>query len=67
MLDRNSGLTQASVRRLLERSAATRPITKRFTSDRPLITTPIPTGDYNYDAGVGLVDAVLAVQGSGAP
>ena len=64
MLDRNPGLTQASVRRLLERSAATRPITKRFTSDRPLVTTPIPTGDYNYDAGVGLVDAVLAVQAS---
>ena len=67
MLDRNPVLTQASVRRLLERSAATRPITKRFTSDRPLVTTPIPTGDYNYDAGVGLVDAVLAVQGSAPP
>ena len=67
MLDRNPDLTQASVRRLLERSAATRPITKRFTSDRPLVTTPIPTGDYNYDAGVGLVDAVLAVQGSAPP
>jgi Subtilase family len=67
MLDRNPDLTQASVRRLLERSAATRPITKRFTSDRPLVTTPIPTGGYNYDAGVGLVDAVLAVQGSTPP
>jgi hypothetical protein len=64
MLDRNPGLTQSEVRRKLERSAAARPISKRFTSNRPLITTPIPTGGYNYDAGVGLVDAAAAVRAS---
>jgi subtilisin family serine protease len=64
MLDRNPSLTQSEVRRKLERSAAARPISKRFTSNRPLITTPIPTGGYNYDAGVGLVDAAAAVRAS---
>jgi hypothetical protein len=70
MLDRNSALTQPQVRRILEQSAAGRPISKRYTSDRPIATSTItldPDTGYNFDAGVGLVDAVLAVQGSGAP
>ena len=64
MLEKNSGLTQSEVRQILEGSAAARPIDKRFTSNRPLITTPITVNDYNFDAGVGLVDAEAAVQAS---
>jgi Subtilase family len=62
MLDKNELLTQSEVRLILEGSAAARPIIKRFTSNRPLITTPITVNGYNYDAGVGLVDAAAAVQ-----
>jgi subtilisin family serine protease len=64
MLDKNPGLTQSEVRQILEGTAAARPITKRFTSNRPLITTPITVNGYNFDAGVGLVDAAAAVQAS---
>jgi len=62
MLDKNPSLTQSQVRQILETSAAMRPINKRFTSARPIVTTPIPSGGYNYDAGVGLVDAEAAVK-----
>jgi hypothetical protein len=61
MLDRNPGLTQSRVRRILEASATPRPINKRYTSNRPLITTPITVNGYNFDAGVGLVNAEAAV------
>jgi hypothetical protein len=64
MLEKNPGLTQMQVRQILEASAAARPIDKRFTSSRPLITTPITVNGYNFDAGVGLVDAEAAVQAS---
>jgi hypothetical protein len=65
MLEKNSSLTQSQVRRILENSAKTRPITKRFTSARPIVTTPIVvSGDYNHDAGVGLVDAARSVAAS---
>lgn len=68
MLDRNPALTQPQVRSILEQSAATRPIGQRFTSARPLVTSPIetdPVSGYNFDAGVGLVDAALAVESAG--
>ena len=67
MLDKNPGLTQSEVRQILETTAAARPIDKRFTSARPLVTSPIaldPATNYNFDAGVGLVDAEAAVQAS---
>ncbi|MDH4074017.1 MAG: S8 family serine peptidase, partial [Gammaproteobacteria bacterium] len=64
MLEKNSALTQSEVRQILEDSAESRPISKRFTSARPIVTTPIVSDGYNHDAGVGLVDAVLAVQAS---
>jgi subtilisin family serine protease len=67
MLDKNPGLTQSEVRQILETTAAARPINKRFTSARPLETSPItldPATGYNFDAGVGLVDAEAAVQAS---
>jgi hypothetical protein len=60
MLDKNPSLTQQKVREYLQSSA--RPINKRFTSARPILTTPIVSGGYNYDAGVGLVDAAAAVK-----
>jgi subtilisin family serine protease len=62
MLDKNPSLTQVQVREILEAAAATRPIIKRFTSARPIVTTPIPSGGYNYDAGIGLVDAEAALK-----
>jgi len=62
MLNKNPNLTQPEVRQILETTAATRPISKRFTSARPIVTTSIQSGGYNYDAGVGLVDAAAAVQ-----
>jgi len=62
MLDKNPKLTQSQVRQILETTAATRPISKRFTSARPIATSPIALGGYNYDAGIGLVDAAAAVQ-----
>jgi hypothetical protein len=67
MLDKNPGLTQTEVRQILETTAAARPINKRFTSARPIVTSPItldPSTGYNFDAGVGLVDAEAAVQAS---
>jgi hypothetical protein len=62
MLDKNPGLTQSQVRKILEDSALGRPISLRFTSARPIVTTPIPSSGYNFDAGVGLVDAEAAVK-----
>ena len=55
------------MRQILENSAAARPIKQRFTSARPIVTNAItldPTTGYNFDAGVGLVDAEAAVQAS---
>ena len=65
MLQKNPSLTPAQVRSILEASA--RPLSKRFTSDRPLIIDPITPGPdgYNDDAGVGLVDAEAALEQTG--
>ncbi len=63
MLEANSALTPADVRRILQETA--RPITLRFTSARPTVTFPIdevgPDG-YDFDSGFGLVDAAAAVE-----
>jgi subtilisin family serine protease len=66
MRQKSPMLTPAQVRRILENTA--RPIDKRFTSNRPLITYPItvnPVDGYNDDAGKGLVDANAAIQAAG--
>jgi subtilisin family serine protease len=62
MLDMDATLTPAQVKRALESTA--RPITKRFTSARPLEVFPIDEvgpGGYDFDSGFGLVDAVEAL------
>jgi subtilisin family serine protease len=63
MLDMKPGLTPAQVREALEATA--RPMSKRFTSARPIEFFPIvevgPDG-YDYDSGFGLVDAVEALE-----
>jgi subtilisin family serine protease len=63
MLDKNPGLTVQQIRTTLQQTA--RPITLRFTSDRPTITFPIEDigpGGVSFDAGHGLVDAEAALQ-----
>jgi subtilisin family serine protease len=67
MRQRNPALTPAQVRTILEQTA--RPLSKRFTSNRPLIVDPITLGPdgYNDDAGAGLVDAAAAVGAATAP
>ena len=70
MLDKNPKLAQSQVRQILENSAAARPIKQRFTSARPIETNAItldPVTGYNFDAGVGLVDADEAVMAVPAP
>jgi hypothetical protein len=66
MRQKNPAITPAQVRSILEATA--RPISQRFTSNRPLILDPIvPNGvdGYNDDAGAGLVDAAAAVGAAG--
>jgi hypothetical protein len=62
MRDLKGGLTPAAIRRVLENTA--RPISKRFTSNRPILIDPIhevgPDG-YDFDSGFGLVDARKAL------
>ena len=67
MRQSNPALTPAQVRTILEQTA--RPLSKRFTSNRPLIVDPITLGPdgYNDDAGAGLVDAAAAVGAASAP
>jgi len=62
MREKNPAITPAQVRSILEATA--RPITTRFTSNRPLIVDPITIGPdrYNDDAGYGLVDAEAALR-----
>ncbi len=62
MLDKNPGLTVEQIRTTLQQTA--RPISLRFTSDRPTITFPIEDigpGGVSFDAGHGLVDAAAAL------
>jgi subtilisin family serine protease len=65
MLQKNPSLTPAEIRSILESTA--RPLSKRFTSDRPLILNDIVLGTdgYNDDAGLGLVDAAAALEATG--
>jgi len=67
MRDLDRTLTPGSIRRALEGTA--RPISKRFTSNRPILLDPIrevgPNG-YDFDSGFGLVDALRALQTVGA-
>jgi len=61
MLQKNSTLTPAQVRQILQ-DTAHGAIDKRFTSARPAELNPITLIDgYNFDAGTGLVDAVDAL------
>ena len=62
MLDKNSGLTVEQIRTTLQQTA--RPISLRFTSDRPTITFPIENieGGVSFDAGHGLVDGAAALE-----
>lgn len=68
MLDLDDALTPAQVRGALEQTA--RPISRRFTSNRPILLDPIreigPRG-YDYDSGYGLVDAFRALGAVDAP
>ena len=62
MLDKAPGLTVQEIRETLQETA--RPITLRFTSNRPTITFPIDEtgpGAYDFDSGWGLVDAAAAL------
>jgi hypothetical protein len=63
LLEKTPGATPAAVRSALESTA--RPMTLRFTSDRPIVTFPVvevgPNG-YDYDTGFGLVDAAAALE-----
>ncbi|HXW09882.1 MAG TPA: S8 family serine peptidase [Steroidobacteraceae bacterium] len=60
LLDKTASLTPEQVREVLQKTARG-PIDKRFTSNRPIIITPIEVGGYNFDAGTGLVDAAAAL------
>ena len=61
MLQKKPALIPSEVRKVLQ-DTARGPITKRFTSARPIELDPItPVDGYNYDAGTGLVDAAAAV------
>jgi subtilisin family serine protease len=63
MLDKNPTLTVEQIRTTLQQTA--RPISLRFTSDRPTITFPIEDigpGGVSFDAGHGLVDAAAALE-----
>ena len=66
MLEKNPSLTVQQIRTILQQTA--RPISLRFTSDRPTITFPIEdigAGGVSFDAGFGLVDAAAALQAVG--
>jgi hypothetical protein len=62
MLDLDEGLQPRVIRRTLEATA--RPISRRFTSNRPILFEAIretgPSG-YDFDSGFGLVDARRAL------
>jgi subtilisin family serine protease len=61
LLDKSATLTPEQVREVLQQTARG-PITKRFTSARPIVITPIDVAGYNFDAGTGLVDAAAALE-----
>jgi len=65
MLQKSPTLTPAEIRSILESTA--RPLSQRFTSDRPLKFNDIVLGSdgYNDDAGFGLVDAAAALEATG--